>query len=209
MVFIWDKFKRFCQTLNTEQAVSSSSHHHQSNGHIEACIKFSKHTIKKFIDTKSDTHIPLLQIRSTLPGAGLPSSTMLLFNPAIRGIMPIFIRPSVNSNNDDEHYEALVERQMKNDKNHNTSGNYATFWLGSTVAVQHEDGGLWTHGTVVGRGDHSHNMIHIINTGQPITRNSKNIKATTTTAEQYLQDQKGKKPVDTVDGILKHFERHT
>ena len=58
-------------------------------------------------------------------------------------------RLPINLNNDDEHCEALVKRQTKNDKNHDTSENYASFPLQSTVAVQYEDGGLWTHGIVV------------------------------------------------------------
>ena len=62
--FISDKFKRFYKNLNIKQAVSSL-YHHQSNGQMEACIKFLKHTIKKCIDIKSDIHIALLQIRST------------------------------------------------------------------------------------------------------------------------------------------------
>ena len=28
--------------------------------------------------------------------------------------------------------------------------------IGSTVVVQQEDGGPWTHGTIVGKGDHNH-----------------------------------------------------
>ena len=39
--FISEKFKQFCNSLNIEQAVSSS-YHHQSNGQLEACIKFIK-----------------------------------------------------------------------------------------------------------------------------------------------------------------------
>ena len=35
----------------------------------------------------------------------------------------------------------LVNGQMKNDKNYDTSRSYASFSLGSTVAVQWEDGG--------------------------------------------------------------------
>ena len=37
--FISDKFKTFCKNLNIVQALSSS-YHHQSNGQVEACIKF-------------------------------------------------------------------------------------------------------------------------------------------------------------------------
>ena len=43
--FVSDKFRRFCNSLNIEQAVSSA-YHHQSNGQVKACIKFIKHTLK-------------------------------------------------------------------------------------------------------------------------------------------------------------------
>ena len=49
--FISDKFKMFCNSLNIEHAFSSS-YHHQSNGQVEACIKFVKHTRKKCFGTK-------------------------------------------------------------------------------------------------------------------------------------------------------------
>ena len=54
--------------------------------------------------------------------------------------MPIVTRPPINSNNDNEHSEALANRQTRNYK----TIDYVTFSKGSTVAVQQEDGGLWT-----------------------------------------------------------------
>ena len=45
--FISDKFKTFCKNLNIEQAFLSL-YHHLSNGQVEACIKFVKHTLKMF-----------------------------------------------------------------------------------------------------------------------------------------------------------------
>ena len=54
--FISDKFKTFCKSLNIEQAFSSS-YHHQSNGQVEVCIKFVKHTLKECFDSRSDSHI--------------------------------------------------------------------------------------------------------------------------------------------------------
>ena len=50
----------------------------------------------------------------------------------------------------------LVTRQTRNDKNYVTSRNYDSFSIGSTVAVQWEDDGPQTQGSVVGRGDHNH-----------------------------------------------------
>ena len=52
-------------------------------------------------------------------------------------------------------------------------------------------------------------MICITKTGQLITRTSKQVKATPITAEQYLLHQLNKNTVDTVDDILKQFEKHT
>ena len=68
-------------------------------------------THQKCFDTKSDPHIALLQIRSTPLGPQLPSSAMLLLNHLIRGIMQILTRLSLNSNNNEEHYKALINRQ--------------------------------------------------------------------------------------------------
>ena len=159
--FISDKFKTFWRNLWIEQAVSSL-YHQQSNWQEEACIKFMMQTIKRYVDTKYDTHIALLQIRSAPLEPGLPRSATLLFNHPIRGIMPILSRLPICPNNNDGHYEVLVKRQPKNFKNH--------------------DGGPWTHGTVVGKGDHSHNnrsyTIYITNTGWLITRNSKHVNET-------------------------------
>ena len=44
--FISDRFRKFCSSLNIQQAVSSA-YHHQRNGQVEACIKFIKCTFKK------------------------------------------------------------------------------------------------------------------------------------------------------------------
>ena len=105
----------------------------------------------KCFDTKYDLHITLLEIGSTSLWPGLPSSATLLFNWQIRDIMPRVNRPLIDVNNNDEQYEALVRTQTKNDKNHDTSRNYTLIPIGSTVAVQEEDGVLWTHGSKVGR----------------------------------------------------------
>ena len=102
---------------------------------MKACIKSIKCTIIKCIDTKSDIHISLLQIRSTVIGLELPNSAMLLFNHPIRGIMPIISRLLVNSNNDEEHYETLVKIQRMI-KTIILQENYFCFPLGSSVIIQ-------------------------------------------------------------------------
>ena len=109
--FISDKFKTFCISHNIEQAFFSS-YHHQSNGHVEACIKLIKHTQRGF-NTKSDPHMAWLQIRLTPLGPGLPKLATLLFKHPIRGIMAAINRPLIGVNNNNEHYKALVKRQTK------------------------------------------------------------------------------------------------
>ena len=46
--FISDKCKTFDKRLNIEEAFPSS-YHHQSNGQVEACTKFIKHTCKNIL----------------------------------------------------------------------------------------------------------------------------------------------------------------
>ena len=66
--FISEKFKNFCNILNTAEA-ESSTYHHQSNRQVEVCIKFIKCTVKKCFNSRSNMHIALLQIRTTPLGA--------------------------------------------------------------------------------------------------------------------------------------------
>ena len=125
--------------------------------------------------------------------------------------MPIVNRLLINPNNEDEHYEVLATRQTRNCKNYDTTRSYDPFSIGSTVVVQQGDDGLCTYGTVVGRGDHNHNnrscMIRISKTGWIVIRNSKHVKATPITAEQYLSDQINKNTTDPFNEILKNYEK--
>ena len=86
-----------------------------------------KTSAQKYIDTNADTHVALLQIRSTPLGQGLTSPATLLFNCPIRGIMPLLIRPLINTNNNDDHCVTLVERDTKADKNYDTLRKYNSF----------------------------------------------------------------------------------
>ena len=86
--FYFRKFKNFCNSLNLEQEISSS-YHHQSNRHVEACIMFTKCTMKKCFNYGSDVHIALLYILTTPLGQGLPSPAKLLSIHLVRGVMPV------------------------------------------------------------------------------------------------------------------------
>ena len=187
--FVSEKFRSFCSSLNIEQAVSSS-YHHQSNRQVEACIKFIKCTIKKCSDSNGDIHKVLLQIRTTPLGQGLPNLAMLLFNHLVCSIMPVLDRKPVSVDNDDEHHKKLMHRQGKNNTNNDTSQVFVSIPTQSTVVVQQEDGGPWTHGTIVGMGNHNHHSrsykIQVITTGRIITCNRQHIKPTPVTAEDYM-----------------------
>ena len=56
--------------------------------------------------------------------------------------MPVVNRVPINSNNDDDHCEALVEREEKADRNYDTLRNYNSTLRGSAVVVQ------WGYGTM-------------------------------------------------------------
>ena len=54
--FIADMFWQFCKSIYVEQVISSV-YHHQSNGQVEACIKFIKCTFKKCADSGRDINV--------------------------------------------------------------------------------------------------------------------------------------------------------
>ena len=85
----------------------------------------------------------LLQIRTKPLGQGLPSPATLLFNHPVCGLMTVIDRKPISIDNDDEH---LIHRQGKNDLNNDTSRNFVSIPIESTVAVQQDDE-LQTHGT--------------------------------------------------------------
>ena len=63
--------RQFCRQKNIKQTITSS-YHHQSNGQVEAYIKFTKHAFQKCLDTIIDVNLALFQIRSTPIGADWP-----------------------------------------------------------------------------------------------------------------------------------------
>ena len=77
--FMSDRFWQFCKTISIQQAVSLA-YHHQSNGQVEACIKFIKCTFKKCTNLGRDINMALLQIGTMLLGQGLLSPATLMFN---------------------------------------------------------------------------------------------------------------------------------
>ena len=66
-------------------------------------------------------------------GQGLPSPATMLFNCPIRGTLPVIKRSLVGIDNDQEHYEAIVKRQMKDDKGRDSAKIYVSIPIGSVV----------------------------------------------------------------------------
>ena len=95
----------------------------------------------------------LLQIHVTPLGQGLPRPATLMFNRQVHGIMPVLDCKPIGQECDDDHHNKLVDRQQRN--NNDASPVFAYIPM-PTEVVQQEDGRLWTHGTIVGTGDHNH-----------------------------------------------------
>ena len=122
-----------------------------------------------------DIHIAMLQMGTTPLGQVLPSPATLLFNCPVRGIMPVMDRLLINTNNDEEHHKVLTNRQCRNDQGNDTFKKFVSLPIGSTVVVQQEDRGPWTHGTIEDKGNHNHHgrsyKICITKTVRIITHN--------------------------------------
>ena len=130
--FVSDKFKKFCSSLNIEQAVSSA-YHHQSNGEVKACIKFIKYMFKKCANSGGDINMALLQIHTTPLGQGLLSPATLLFNQLVCGIIFVLDRKPIGGDCDDEHHSRFIDRQHKN--NNDASPIFDSIPIGSAVSV--------------------------------------------------------------------------
>ena len=142
----------------------------------------------------------------TLLGQGLPSPAVMLFNHQIRDIMPVSNRLPIGIDNDDEYHKVIINTN-KNDKDKDTFKYFVSLPIGSTVVVQHEDGGLWTHSTIEGKGNiNQHDRschICITKTGRLVTQNGQHIKPTHISAEQYFCEQLQKHTkTDPLENIL-------
>ena len=124
-------------------------------------------------------------------------------------------RKPVSIDSDDEHHIKLMHRQSKNDTNNDASQVIAFIPIGSTVVVQWEGRGLWTHGMTNGKGNHNHHNwshnIQVTTMGRIITCNRQHIKLTLITAEEYIHYQAKKhtnRQTDPLDAILDHIKNN-
>ena len=127
--------------------------------------------------------------------------------------MPVVDCKPIRQDCDDNHHSKLVDRQGKNDKD--TSPVFSNIPTRSAVAVQHEDGRPWTHGTVVDTGDHNHHdrsyVIQLTINGRCISRNRQHIRPTTVTPYKYLHHQYNKQSsikTDPLAEILNNINRN-
>ena len=126
--------------------------------------------------------------------------------------MPVINRSPVGTDNNEEHHKAIIDRQSTNDKSNDASKSFVSFPIGSTVVVQWEDGGPYTHGSIEAKYDCNHQnrscKIWITTRGKVVTCNRQHIKPTTISTEHYLQDQLCKQTKsDLPDNILAHLEK--
>ena len=130
-------------------------------------------------------------MRSTPIDAVLPSPATLLFNRLIRALLCKMNRLPVIFNANDECYEALQTWQDKYINGSDTHKDSFSFLMGSTLAIQCKDGGLWIHGIVEEvKGTDHHGCSYIIRvrkTGRLIVHYMGHIHSTLITTEQYLQ----------------------
>ena len=150
-----------------------------------------------------DRYMALLQICTTPLGPGLPSPATLLFNGQVRSIMPVLDHKPIKHDCDDKHHNRLVARQDKNSNDNATILSHIP--LGSTTAVQREDGRLWTHGMVVNTSNQNHHdrsyIVQLTTTGQWITRNRCHIKPTSITVNSYIQHHTNRHHIRTTDPL--------
>ena len=99
-------------------------------------------------------------------------------------------------NHKDEYYRALKSRQEAYIKNNDSCKNSTIFSSGSTVAIQMEDGGSWVYGKIIegnNKGQQGWSYwVQVTKTGRVIMQNTKHIRYTLVTVEQYLWDQLAK-----------------
>ena len=99
----------------------------------------------------------------------------------------------ISFNADNKHYEALKTSQDKYTKGNDTHKDSLSFPVGTRVAIQCEDCGPWTHGTVEkANGTDQQGLSYIIRvtkTGRLTTQNMRYICSTPIGTEQYLWKQ--------------------
>ena len=174
--------------------------------------------VQKCANSSGDINMALLQIHTTLLGQGLPSLAMFIFNRQVHGIMSVIDHKPIGQDCDNDHHSKLLDRQHEN--NNDASPVFASIPIGSHVVVQWEDGGPWTHGTIVGTGDHNHHdrayTIQLTTNSRQITHNRQHIKPTSITADTSLQYHTTKQShtrtdplADILNNINKNSMAHT
>ena len=91
--FVAEKFKIFCNSLNSRASIISSVVPQSKQWAGRGFHQIYQMHHEKCHESGNDVHIALLQIRTTPLGQGLLSPPTTLFNCLVRGIMPVMNRP--------------------------------------------------------------------------------------------------------------------
>ena len=87
-----------------------------------------------------------------------PSPTMLLFNRSFKALIPKLNNAPIKYETDEDKHNKLQICQGKKMKSNDTLKTSSAIPVVSTIAIQHEDGGLWIHKIVTTLGnDNKHN----------------------------------------------------
>ena len=121
-----------------------------------------------------------MQIRSTPFCPGLPSPGSIIFNRLVGGLLTRINRLLMMYDYDEENHNLSKLRQNKLTKYNDTLKDPISLCVGSTVAMQREDGGPRTHGTITEHSNKDHDgwsyKMHITKTWQTVTRTTRNSK---------------------------------
>ena len=98
---------------------------------------------------------------------------------------------------DEDHYDTFKLREGMLLQNSDVLKEHIIIPAGSLVAIQREDVGSWTHGTLIEHGNKVHNegfyMICITKPSRMVTRIIIHVREALITADQHLREQLSKR----------------
>jgi len=156
------------------QHITSSPHHPQSNGFIEAQVKVVKRTLKKAIDSGKDPQMALLSLRATPLDQSLPSPGELLLGRPIQDNLP---RNIPRSQLDDAVRNQLEKRQQQQKAYFDQQTRPLRPLInGQHVNVQHPSTGRWEPATVLQQAAEPRSYVVQTDQGSELRRNRIHIR---------------------------------
>ena len=141
---------------------------------------------------------------------GLPSLAMFLYNRWPRGLLPKFNRQLLLCDNNKSNLTTGIETtQPSQDLDAHKNILFLPRW--STVAGHREDGGPWTHMTVIGHGTDDHSVVVTVRVTKLAVQSptKRYIKPTNISAEGYFWNQVAKAnqtmAADRLNEVINYF----